>query len=347
MAEMEHDLNQGRARHDELFRKILGKPGNARDLLVSHLPPEILAHLDMDTLERVPATFIDEKLKKHYADLVYLVKTRSPKCPEIRFYLLFEHKAWPDEFVGVQVLRYESLLWTSILEDKNYRHPKLPPILPIVFYQSNDGWAPRTSFRDLIYSPSEAFDTYIPDFRFDFIAATGIDPRAVQDNVILKFYVAILQALESPKLAHMLPLLVEGLFEVLEPKEAMEYIIIFFSYLAKATEQLKKEDYEQALALLPQGGKEVMNTLADQWMRQGRDKGLVDGRHEGELKGIRTTLLNFATAKFGYVPVGFSQKLHAIEDIDTLNALSISILKLESLEALEALVDKAIKPTLH
>jgi hypothetical protein len=127
-----------------------------------------------------------------------------------------------------------ALLWTSILEDKKYKHPKLPPILPIVFYQSNDGWVPKTSFRDLIYSPSEAFDKYIPDFTFDFIAASKIDPKAVQDNVILKFYVAILQALDSPKLVHLLPLLVEGLLEVLEPKEAMEYMLIFLQILGES-----------------------------------------------------------------------------------------------------------------
>jgi predicted transposase/invertase (TIGR01784 family) len=347
MTEEEKDSEKGHARHDELFKKIIGKPGNARDLLVKHLPPEILAQLDMDTLQRVPATFIDEKLKKHYADLVYSVQTINPKCPEIRFYLLFEHKTWPDDFVGVQVLRYMSLLWTGILEDKNYKHPKLPPILPIVFYQSNDGWMPRTSFRDLIYSPSQAFDKYIPNFTFDFIAATRIDPKAVQDNVILKFYVAILRALDSPELVHLLPLLVEGFFEVLEPKEAMEYILVFFQYLVKTSEMVKERDFKQALATLPEGGKEIMNTLADQWMRQGREDGLVNGRQEGELKAARTMLLNFASSKFEYVPVGFSQKIHAIKDIDVLNSLSHSLPRAESLEAFEALIDKASKPTLH
>lgn len=340
MSEKEQDSDKGRAKHDELFKKVIGEPVNARDLLVAHLPPEVLAQLEMDTLQRVPATFIDEKLKKHYADLVYTVKTVSPICPEIRFYLLFEHKAWPDEFVGVQVLRYMALVWTSILEDPQYKHPKLPPILPIVFYQSNDGWVPRTSFRDLIYSPSEAFDKYTPDFNFDFIAAKSLDPKAVQHNVVLKFYAAITQALESPDLVRLLPLLVRGLFESLGPKEAMEYIIIFFRYLVKATEQLKKEDYEQALAMLPQGGKEIMDTLADQWMRQGE----VVGEQKGELKGIRSTILDQILAKFEHIPMGFASKLNAIEDIGTLKGLSVNLIKAESLESFLGMVDRATEP---
>ena len=117
MTEKEQDSDKGRAKHDELFKKVIGEKNNARDLLVVHLPSEVLAQLDMNSLQRLPATFIDEALKKHYADLVYSVKTVNPECPEIRFYLLFEHKAWPDEFVGVQVNRYMALLWTSILED--------------------------------------------------------------------------------------------------------------------------------------------------------------------------------------------------------------------------------------
>ncbi|TVQ96400.1 MAG: transposase, partial [Desulfovibrionales bacterium] len=126
----EQDAGQVRARHDELFKKVLGNKTNARDLLEAHLPPEVLAHLDMNTLQRVPGSFIDEQLKKHYADLVYSVKSVSPDCPEIRFYVLFEHKNWPDEFVGIQVNRYMAMLWASIHEDKKYQHPKLPPILP-------------------------------------------------------------------------------------------------------------------------------------------------------------------------------------------------------------------------
>jgi predicted transposase YdaD len=153
----------------------------------------------------------------------------------------------------------------------------------------------------------------------------------------------------------MLPLLVEGLFEVLEPKEAMEYIIIFFSYLAKATEHLKKEDYEQALALLPQGGKEVMNTLADQWIgigeqrceQRGEQRGERKGREAGKLEGVRSTILDQVLAKFGNIPLGFTRRIDAIDDIGTLKGLSVSLIKAESLEAFEAFVDKAMKPTVH
>ena len=345
------ESSQLRARHDELFKKVFGKTGNARDFLEKHLPPELLGHLDMTTLRRLPASFIDEKLKKHYADLVFSVRCTSPDCPEIRIYLLFEHKAWPDRFVGIQVNRYMAMLWTSILEDPRYTHPKLPPILPIVFYQDNEGWTPRTSFRDLIYSPSEAFAKYIPDFTFDFYSSNELDPKAVQHNVVLKFYVAILQALESPELAHLLPLLVQGLFEALEPKEAMEYIIVFLTYLSRATDQLKPEDYEHALATLPQGGKDIMNTLADQWMKQGRDEGwrdgLGEGKREGKVEGIRSTILDFALAKFDHIPLGFTQKLNSIEDIGTLKGLSVSLIKSETIEDFQARVDQAIKPTMQ
>ncbi len=90
-----------------------------------------------------------------------------------------------------------------------------------------------------------------------------------------------------------------------------------------------------------------MQTVADQIRAESKSIFVQEGEKKGELKGIRTTLLNLATAKFGYVPVGFSSKINAIEDIDTLNALSIGLLKAESLEAFEALVDKATKSTIQ
>ncbi|SMP81618.1 hypothetical protein SAMN06295888_1421 [Desulfonatronum zhilinae] len=87
-----------------------------------------------------------------------------------------------------------------------------------------------------------------------------------------------------------------------------------------------------------------MDTLADQWMRQGRDGGLIDGRQEGKLKGIRSTILDLLIAKFEHIPMGFTSKLDAIDDIGTLKGLSISLFKAESLEAFLILVDKATAP---
>ncbi|PTN32856.1 hypothetical protein [Desulfonatronum sp. SC1] len=124
----------------------------------------------------------------------------------------------------------------------------------------------------------------------------------------------------------------------------MEYIVVFLTYLSKATERLKQEDYEHALTMLPQGGKDIMNTLADQWMRRGWDEGKIEGRSEGQVEGVRSTILDLVLAKFDHIPMGLTGKLSAIEDLGALKGLSVSLIKADSLEAFLAHLDKAAKP---
>ena len=132
------------------------------------------------------------------------------------------------------------------------------------------------------------------------------------------------------------------LAKIEDPEKRKLLTILVTMYLMSASGNVKMDDI---LAILTNYDpkEEVMQTVADQIRAESRSIFV----QEGELKGVRTTLLNQSTAKFGYVPVGFSSKINAIEDIDTLNALSIGLLKAESLEAFEALVDKSGRVTVQ
>ncbi len=91
-----------------------------------------------------------------------------------------------------------------------------------------------------------------------------------------------------------------------------------------------------------------MNTLADQWMRQGWDEGKIEGKIEGKVEGkvegVRSTILDLVLAKFDHIPLGIMGKLGAIEDLGTLKGLSVSLIKADSLETFLAHLDRATKP---
>ena len=65
------------------------------------------------------------------------------------------------------------------------------------------------------------------------------------------------------------------------------FIEIFFKYLTKSSEVLDSDDYQKSLDILPEGGGDIMNTLAEQWIREGR----AEGRAEGETKGQQDLLI--------------------------------------------------------
>ena len=59
--------------HDKLFKQLLGESENATDFVANNLPAEIVAHLDLSTLEVVQVSFIDAQFVQSEADLLFSV----------------------------------------------------------------------------------------------------------------------------------------------------------------------------------------------------------------------------------------------------------------------------------
>ena len=57
--------------HDKLFKEIEKVKKNCRDLIESTFPKELLAKLNLETLENDNNSYIDENLQEYYSDLVY------------------------------------------------------------------------------------------------------------------------------------------------------------------------------------------------------------------------------------------------------------------------------------
>ncbi|WP_244156396.1 Rpn family recombination-promoting nuclease/putative transposase [Desulfonatronospira thiodismutans] len=298
-----------------------------------------------------PTTYVDEKLKKHYSDLVFSVRLTGYKNQFAKIYLLFEHKSSPDPLTGVQVLKYMALQWLDLQEQHMLVDGKLPPIIPIVIYQGQeDDRNMCSSFHALVEMPSDSFKVYIPDFSFAFFNVRGIDEAKVREKILLKFYVEIIKYQNDPSVKEIPPRLVRGLIESLGYRTALEYIEIFFRYLVKSTGYLTQEDYKKALELLPEGGESIMETLADQWVQQGRQEGREEVLHEkdkwerqAEVRATQRLIVEILTERFDVVGSGLTQKIYSIESLDILNGLFRKTQRVGSLEEFSKLVDKALE----
>ncbi|EFI32765.1 putative transposase YhgA family protein [Desulfonatronospira thiodismutans ASO3-1] len=344
---------RNQAPHEGLFLKIFQNLDNARHFLKKHMSEELQKRFDLDTLRLEPTTYVDEKLKKHYSDLVFSVRLIGYKNQFAKIYLLFEHKSSPDPLTGVQVLKYMALQWLDLQEQHMLVDGKLPPIIPIVIYQGQeDDRNMCSSFHDLVEMPSESFKVYIPDFSFAFFNVRGMDEAKVREKILLKFYVEIIKYQNDPSVKEIPPRLVRGLIESLGYRTALEYIEIFFRYLVKSTGYLSQEDYKKALELLPEGGESIMETLADQWMEQGAQK----ERHraeewikqekdkwerQAELKNAKETLIDVAGDCHGPLPKSLQDKIKSIDSIDNLRTLTRKVYKTQSLEEFTELVNRA------
>ena len=308
--------------------------------LQQHLSPDIQRTIDLDSLRLENVSYVDDNLRKHFADLVFSLMLKGEELPSARVYLLFEHKSAPEPLVGMQILRYMALQWKE-LYDQQLIVGKLPPILPIVIYQGQDNWKPRISFHDLVEMPSDSFKAYIPDFAFAFFSVRGLDAQTVQENVIFRFYVEMIKSLDSPQIKEMLPRLVQGFVQALGSHTATEYVEIFFKYLTKASGVLVQEDFQKALSYLPEGGEKIMDTLADQWMEQGKNEGRTEGIVLGELKKSRDLLLRSVNARFGSINRDIVERIKEIQSVEILDGLFDSSFRVNSLEEFKEQVHQA------
>ena len=327
------------APHEGLFLKVFKDKENTKYFLREHLPSGILEHADLDSLYLENVSYLDDNLRKHFSDLVFSVRMGYEEFSAAKVYLLFEHKSSPEPLVGMQILRYMALQWKEMYDQGQTVGGKLPPIIPIVIYQGRGTWQARASFQDLVEMPSKAFREFVPDFTFAFFNIGKLDEGKVQENVVLKFYVALIKALDSPQLRELLPQLTQGLYESLGQRTALEYIEIFFKYLVNSTEIVDKKDYAKALDKLPEGGDKIMTTLAEEWKQEGRE----EGEQIGAIKNSQEMLIAAFHNRFGIVKPKLTEKIRKIQSKDTLHSLFNQIFVVDDKEEFNKLVDEALK----
>ena len=326
--------------HEGLFLKAFKDKENTKHFLREHLPDGVLDHADLDSLYLENVSYLDDNLRKHFSDLVFSVNIGKQEFSAAKVYLLFEHKSSPEALVGMQVLRYMALQWKEMYDQGQTVGGKLPPIIPIVIYQGRGAWQARASFQELVEMPSGAFKEFVPDFTFAFFNIGKVDEGKVQENVVLKFYVAIIKALDSPELRDLLPQLTQGLYESLGQRTALEYIEIFFKYLTKATEAVGREDYAKALGKIPEGGNEIMTTLAEEWKQEGREEGRKEGMQKGKIESTQDLLIEILADELDVPSQNLIDNIRSIKSYEILRGLFKKARKAKSLEEFKKEVDK-------
>jgi predicted transposase/invertase (TIGR01784 family) len=332
---------QKRSPHSEFFVNVIGRRENALDLLKQVLPESIQRHLVLDSLDIEKGSYVDEKLHDHFSDLVFSVKLKNGRVG--RIYCLLEHKSAPEYLVALQLLRYMALEWNEMLKQEKIYGNKLPPIIPIVVYQGHDDWPVSQEFQSVVDFPSDDFKAYVPNFHYALWNLEDVDEQKLQESLVLKYYVQICKALNSPKLPDYVFDLVEAFIKTLDSKTATEYIEIFFSYLARSSGRVSKETFEKALKRLPEGGGEkIMNTLAEQWIKEGEQRGEQRGVQKGKLEAYQEMLISAIQNKFGVIKPALAGKIRSIQSIESLDGLFSQVFKVEDKKEFISLVDEVL-----
>ena len=303
------DLNNP---HDVYFREAFSRPELVRDFVENYLPAEISKLFNLDTLEQLPDSFIDNDLREHLSDILYQVQAWDER-PTL-FYFLFEHKSRPEQDTPFQLLRYMVLKW-----DKDLRQGIAPrPIIPIVLYHGRQQWHIPTDFGDLFPGP-EPLRGYWPSFRYELRDLSHYSDAEIRGAALLQITLRMLKHIYDRNLVEQLPAIF-SLFQALANSQtALEYLRITLRYLSVTSKDVQEQAIKRTIETLftTTQGDEIMPTLAEQWIEQGLQQGL----QRGILRAGRDSVLDLLNVRFGEVPAGIATKIESIQNADTLRQL--------------------------
>ncbi|MFT4465895.1 MAG: Rpn family recombination-promoting nuclease/putative transposase [Sodalis sp. (in: enterobacteria)] len=262
--------------HDATFRQFLNQPAIARDFMEIHLPAELRAICDLNTLKLESGSFVEEDLRQYFSDVLYSLKTTTG---DAYVHVLIEHQSTPDKHMAFRLLRYAVAAMQRHLEAG---HKTLPLVIPVLFYTGRRSPYPySTNWLREFDDPELAGKLYSGDFPL-------VDVTVIPDDEIMTHRsMAALTLLQKNIHQRDLAELTDRLATLLmEDWLASPQVISLEYYLLQAGESSNAEAFVRDLAQrVPQHGDQLM-TIAQQLEQKGIEKGRAEGIQLGEQRGI-------------------------------------------------------------
>lgn len=282
--------------HDQVFRQTFGQPEGAAGYFRYNLPEELLERIDLETLERMPDTFVDPELHPSASDLLYAVDYTSVQRNDaedddpgngrekLLLYLLLEHKSYADPMTVFQILRYMVRIWEKYCAE----HPKtatLPPVYPMIIYHGARPWRHPVNFHSLFTVREPALLARLPEFSPVLQDFSRLDDRDIRGGVSARTVLLTLKHVFRDDLSERLPDILTQAREMLEHENGREIIFTLLYYLTEDTGKLNKETLGAVLEDAVHGG-DIMQSFLKKYYEQGLERGVQQGMQQGLQQGV-------------------------------------------------------------
>lgn len=318
--------------HDRFFREVFSHLEWSRDFIRTQLPPAIVETLALETLDLRPGSFLDEELQQYFSDLLFRVSLRTGRDAYV--YVLLEHKSYVERFAALQLLRYKVEIWEQVRAEakaavkgqKRAETRNLPPIFPLIVYQGTRKWQVTQQFADLVEG-GEAWQPYLPDFRYEVAAVADIRETELFESVLFRAAIRLMRHIFDPDLVDQLPQIWAEFRNLAWGPETQGFLIVMLSYVTSATSVSNAELIRSLETAAPGQEETLMATLAREWMEEGIAKGIEKGIEKGLLSSIRTGL----RTRFGVDGETFMDELVDLHDQAKLQQIVSLLFEVSSL----------------
>ncbi|MCP4149761.1 MAG: Rpn family recombination-promoting nuclease/putative transposase, partial [bacterium] len=121
-------------------------------------------------------------------------------------------------------------------------------------------------------SNDKSTEAPVPDFEFNLNDISHVPDDEIKGTILLRVLCLTLKYIFSPDLKHKLLGIFKLMREFEDKTRGTEYIEILLRYLTRSAKKITKEELEKAVSHLVEGG-DVMATIAEQWLEEGREEG--------------------------------------------------------------------------
>jgi Putative transposase, YhgA-like len=293
--------------HDSFAQAVFSDPAQAEVVFRAVLPPALLAHLDFSQAELRPSLFQSDELTERRSDFLF----RVPLAGQDAYLLaLLEHQSKVDRLLAARILIYAGrALDRHLREHPNAR--AIPAVIPVVLYHGADGWSAATELFDLYALPDDAKPALrglLPNLRFlldDLSQVTDDELRQRPGPVLARLALIVMRHAQELRTAadpaavtrSLAASVGDLLLQVLDRTGRT----VVFRYILEIVELEPDVGEEILVQALPSQVKEDVVTAAEKLRAQ--------GRVEGELKGMRNSLLRLLRRQLSSVSPEVEQKV--------------------------------------
>ncbi|HDL7647891.1 TPA: Rpn family recombination-promoting nuclease/putative transposase [Yersinia enterocolitica] len=262
--------------HDATFRQFLTQPEIARDFMEIHLPVELRAICDLNTLKLESGSFVEDDLRQYFSDVLYSVKTTEG---DGYVHVLIEHQSSPDKHMAFRLIRYAVAAMQRHLDAG---HKKLPLVIPVLFYVGKRSPYPySTRWLDEFDNPERAAKLY--SGAFPLVDVTVIPDDEIVGHRRMAALTLLQKHIHQRDLAELMDTLATTL---LAGYLSSTQVVSLVHYLLQAGNTSDAEAFVRELAQrVPQHGDALM-TIAQQLEQKGIEKGIEKGIQLGEQRGL-------------------------------------------------------------
>ncbi|OSL84488.1 Rpn family recombination-promoting nuclease/putative transposase [Escherichia coli] len=260
--------------HDAAFRSFLTSPDVARDFLTLHLPPELLAQCDLDTLHLESGSFVEPDLRQYASDILWSMKTTDGHVGYI--YALVEHQSSDDKFMAFRQLRYA----IAAMQRHYEQHKRLPLVIPVLFYHGERSPYPYTTdWLDCFDNPELARKIYTRPF--PLVDVTVMDDGDIMQHRRMAALTLLMKHIRQRDLMELLDTLPQVMVEWISPDQ----VRVLINYMVNAGDSPSPEFMRALAERLPKHEDDLM-TIAERLEQKGIEKGIALGEHRGLEKGM-------------------------------------------------------------